>query len=40
MIPPPKNSNKLQFDCDVIDDVTIMNQPGNESPELEIMSWK
>ena len=32
-----ENANKLEFDCDVIGDVIIMRQPGNNSPEPE--SW-
>ena len=31
-----KNFNKLQFDCDVIDDVIIMSHTGNDSSSPEV----
>ena len=32
-----KNCNKLQFDCDAINDVTLMSHTSSESPWSEVM---
>ena len=33
-----KKLNKLQFDCDVINDVTLMSHRSSESPYSEVMT--